>query len=290
MSVVAQSGSVMEAAKLLGISSPAVSHHLKELERETGLSLFIRQHRKIIPTSEALSISKSVDDLMSGLEQAVNFAHEGRSHFKGKIRFGCPVVWGGEMLPKILKTFQQEFPNVVLEVQFSLPEELLKAISNDKLDLCIVDAGDAYRKFFPLIFEDFIVEKQILVGSEKFKHMNTSSYESICQLPFISHVVDGLELKFWFKKHFSKVPRELDVRFVCGDTRFLLNGAREGLGFSLLPEYLVQNSLKSGSLFKIKTQRSSYENRMMIARLPQKKPMPIQKAFLQHLKKNNLLF
>ena len=79
-SVVA-SGSVQAAADNLGLTSSAVSQHLSALQRETGLTLFHRVGRGIVPTEAALVLDRRTDDVMSEwvhLEGVVEDLREGR--------------------------------------------------------------------------------------------------------------------------------------------------------------------------------------------------------------------
>ncbi|MBM3275155.1 MAG: LysR family transcriptional regulator, partial [Candidatus Sericytochromatia bacterium] len=53
-----RAGSVSRAAEILGITQPAVSQQLKALERELGQTLFIRQARGVVATSEAHALAR----------------------------------------------------------------------------------------------------------------------------------------------------------------------------------------------------------------------------------------
>ena len=52
---VMDTGSATAAARLLGLSQPAVSRQLMQLETEVGLDLFARERGKLIPTAHAVA-------------------------------------------------------------------------------------------------------------------------------------------------------------------------------------------------------------------------------------------
>ena len=60
---VVERGSVTTAALVLGVSQPAVSALVARLEEALGYALFTREHRRMVPTAEALALVGEVADL-----------------------------------------------------------------------------------------------------------------------------------------------------------------------------------------------------------------------------------
>lgn len=121
-SVVA-SGSVQAAADNLGMTSSAVSQHLAALQRETGLSLFQRAGRGIVPTDAALVLDAQSDEVMSQwgrLEQVVSDLREGRS---GRLSIGYFTSAGAVWMPTLVKRLTREFPDLVLELVLNEVEQ-----------------------------------------------------------------------------------------------------------------------------------------------------------------------
>jgi DNA-binding transcriptional LysR family regulator len=114
-SVVA-SGSVQAAADNLGMTSSAVSQHLAALRSETGLTLFQRAGRGIVPTDAALVLDAQSDEAMSQwgrLEQVVADLRDGRS---GRLSIGYFASAGAAWMPTLVKRLTAEFPDLVLEL------------------------------------------------------------------------------------------------------------------------------------------------------------------------------
>lgn len=114
-SVVA-SGSVQAAADNLGLTSSAVSQHLQALQRETGLTLFQRAGRGIVPTEAAVVLDAQSDEVMSQwgrLDQVVQDLRDGRS---GRLSIGYFASAGAAWMPSLVKRLTAEFPDLVLEL------------------------------------------------------------------------------------------------------------------------------------------------------------------------------
>jgi DNA-binding transcriptional LysR family regulator len=114
-SVVA-SGSVQAAADYLGLTSSAVSQHLAALQRETGLTLFQRAGRGIVPTEAALVLDAHSDEAMSQwgrLDKIVADLRDGRS---GRLTIGYFASAGSVWMPVLVRRLTREFPDLVLEL------------------------------------------------------------------------------------------------------------------------------------------------------------------------------
>lgn len=109
------SGSVAAAADNLRLSSSAVSQHLSALQRETGLTLFRREGRGLVPTPAALTLQDETDELMSmlgRLDGVVGDLREGRS---GRLTVGYFPSAGAEWMPVLAARLTQEMPGLTLD-------------------------------------------------------------------------------------------------------------------------------------------------------------------------------
>lgn len=64
---VVELGSLTRAARALGVSQPAVSRLLRELEARTGLTLFVRRANRLVPTEAGLTLVAEVERSFVGL-------------------------------------------------------------------------------------------------------------------------------------------------------------------------------------------------------------------------------
>lgn len=121
-SVVA-SGGVQAAADNLGMTSSAVSQHLAALQRETGLTLFERSGRGIVPTEAALVLDARSDEAMSQwnlLDRVVGDLRDGRS---GRLTIGYFASAGWAWMPSLVRRLSREYPDLVLELVLNEVEQ-----------------------------------------------------------------------------------------------------------------------------------------------------------------------
>lgn len=109
-------GSVTAASDLLAISQPSASRLIADLEQATGLPLFVRDKRRLTPTPEALLLLEEVDRLFLGLDTITERVRQIRDRGSGQLRLACLPTFSSSFLPKVVKSFAAEHPDVALTV------------------------------------------------------------------------------------------------------------------------------------------------------------------------------
>lgn len=97
-----QTGSVTRTAELLSISQPAVSKLLRSLEAETGLPLFNRLRRRLVPTPEAHRLWVEVERLFLSARRVDEVARDIRGFGTGELRVAALPILGLRFLPGVL--------------------------------------------------------------------------------------------------------------------------------------------------------------------------------------------
>jgi DNA-binding transcriptional LysR family regulator len=135
---VSQRGSMAQAAAQLGVSQPAVSGVIAELERTLGVPLFERSTRGVKPTIYARAMmDRSVaafDEIKQGIRTIENLADP----TAGELWIGCIESVTALMLPPVLRQFMQRYPRVVIHVsRLTSPTPELRELCERNLDLAL---------------------------------------------------------------------------------------------------------------------------------------------------------
>src|ERR687885_729315 len=113
---VVESGGVTAAAEQLAVSQSDVSFHVRQLERELGISLLARQGRRVVPTEAGLMVARSAQAVLNetySLQRAVADFREGRA---GAIRLGASMTIGDYLLPPLVAGFHHAHPGIRVTV------------------------------------------------------------------------------------------------------------------------------------------------------------------------------
>jgi len=159
---VTQRGSMAQAAVQLGISQPAVSGVIADLERTLGVPLFERSTRGVKPTVYAHAMMDrslaAFDELKQGIRTLENLADPAA----GEVWIGCIESVAVLMLPMVLQTFLQKYPRVVVHVtRLSSPTPAFRELNERKLDLVLArmtePANNTNELAFQRLFDDRLV-------------------------------------------------------------------------------------------------------------------------------------
>ena len=109
------SGSVVAAADNLGMTSSAVSQHLSALRDETGLVLFERVGRGLVPTAAARVIEQQSGDIMAQLAALDNVVADLKAGRTGRVTIGHFSSAGVHLMPQLARRLVDEMPDLVID-------------------------------------------------------------------------------------------------------------------------------------------------------------------------------
>ena len=136
---VMERNSVTIAAQVLGVSQPAVSALIAKLEEAVGYPLFLREHRRLTPTAEALSLVEEVATLLDRHVQLARTAQDIHQTRTGSLAIashpGPSISW----LPPVIAGFTAERPGVTVKLISRQSQGVRDLIPSRAFDLAIAE-------------------------------------------------------------------------------------------------------------------------------------------------------
>ncbi|WP_192384826.1 LysR family transcriptional regulator [Mesorhizobium silamurunense] len=105
---VLRAGSTRRAAAALGISQPAVSQQVKQLETALGIPLFARSTNRIVPSREAWELLRNVELALTSLDRLEASIFAMKNEERQQIAIAAPPVFGFVTLPKAVATIRSK--------------------------------------------------------------------------------------------------------------------------------------------------------------------------------------
>ena len=135
---VVQFKSMAKAASHLGISQPAVSEVIADLEHTLGARLFDRSPRGVEPTIYGQALLRRSRAAFDELKQGVKDIEFLSNPTSGELRIACGTTLAASILPPIVDGFSKAHPGVVLHVQeVPPPTRELSGLRDRKYDLVL---------------------------------------------------------------------------------------------------------------------------------------------------------
>ena len=130
-----QTASMTAAGALLGITQPAVSRLIRDLEAETALTLFDRSAGKLTPTPDAVTLFREVQRSYQGLERVARAAAALGRRREGALRIAASVAPSLYGLPPVLARFRAAWPGVTLSLHTGSSPDVLDLVAMRHCDL-----------------------------------------------------------------------------------------------------------------------------------------------------------
>ena len=111
-----QHGSLLSAARALGISQPTVGRHVALLEVQLGTPLFERTARGLIATPAAKRLADAARAMEAGAQTLMRGAHQAQTTLSGTVRISASQPMACYLLPRLLLKLRFEQPRIQIEL------------------------------------------------------------------------------------------------------------------------------------------------------------------------------
>src|SRR6201990_741296 len=130
-------GSFRGAAQRLNTTQPAISQRIAQLEREMGVKLLNRDHRVASPTPSGRQMMVYAEKLI-GLRSQMMAEVGDRSAMRGVLRLGVAETIVHTWLPKLIKSGNDTYPNLSLEIEVDITPNLSAQLLGQEIELAFV--------------------------------------------------------------------------------------------------------------------------------------------------------
>jgi DNA-binding transcriptional LysR family regulator len=154
---VVRAGGITRAAERLHRVQSNVTTRIRQLEQELGVSLFIREGKRLHLTPAGHLLITYADRLLALADDARNAVQDSRP--RGPFRLGAMESTAAIRLPKTLAEFHRRYPEVTLQLRVGNPQQLASAILAGELDAALVAEPIAEGQFekAPAFIEELVI-------------------------------------------------------------------------------------------------------------------------------------
>ena len=271
-------GSITAAARDLGVSQPAVSKLLRNLETHAGARLLERSTRAVCPTPQGMTLYEASGMSLAMIDAALEAVRSDMGTVGGSLRVHSPVCIGESHLHKLLATFQDRYPSVTIDL----------TLENRAIDLIHENFDVAVRIGRPSdqasIVRKVGLVRRILVASPDYlaRHKKIRSPQSLGDHKLI--VTDtGLSRQGGLTLcRGATTEPEIMVKPILRTNNVLVLTAalKSGRGIGPIQVPLVVDELKSGTLVRILPQYEVKSSELYITYPTSRFLRPVVRTFV----------
>ncbi len=155
---ISKEGTLTQAAKTLQLTQSALSHQLKELERELDVEVFRRHGKRLHLSEQGTRFLRSAEKILA----EVNTLEEDMLNYKSgktsKLSISMQCYTAYHWLPAVIKQYKQRWPDINIQILSDATRRPLEYLINGDLDVGIVRTQMVNNKIkYEPIFEDNLV-------------------------------------------------------------------------------------------------------------------------------------
>jgi molybdate transport repressor ModE-like protein len=135
---VARRGAITEAARALGLTQPALTRRIQQLEEEFGTPLLSRSRRGVALTELGRLVEEEGRQL---IERYARLKETVRAHLRletGTVRMGGGATAVSYLLPDVIRRFRARHPDIVFRLKEAGSREIEEDVAREELELGIV--------------------------------------------------------------------------------------------------------------------------------------------------------
>lgn len=232
-------GGLAKAAEQLNITQSALSHQMKALEEQVGLSLFVRRSKplKLSPAGQKLlTLAGQILPAIEAMEREFQGRVDGRT---GRLFIAIECHACFEWLIPVLETFRTRWPDVDVDIRPGLSFDALPALEREEVDLVISSDPEDIPG---IRFKPLFAYQPVFVGANDHPHAAKPFIEAqdLADQTLITYPVDRSKLDV-FSQLLDPAGVEPKEQRPIELTAVILLLVASGKGVAVLPDWVVSD-------------------------------------------------
>jgi DNA-binding transcriptional LysR family regulator len=251
-SALATSGSLSAAARELGITTPAVSKRLAQMEARLGVTLINRTTRRMSLTPEGEVLLEHARRILADLDDLDQLISRSKGSPKGLLRVNATLGFGRLQVAPVISRYVRQYPEVDVQLQLSA---IQPPLTDDQFDVCIRFGEPSDAR---VIARRLALNRRLLCASPKYIESHgepklprdLSRHNCIC-------IRQGDEAygvwRLFSGRSADRSEEAIKVHgnLATNDGEIAVNWALDGHGILMRAEWDIERYLKSGRLVQV---------------------------------------
>jgi len=238
--------SLSRAAAANGISQPAASQNIQELERRLGTELLDRSRRPLDLTDAGKLYLEFCRDVIRRAEELDASLDHLRGAVTGELRIASIYSLALSDMARVRDEFTRHCPEVSLKVDYQRPDRVYESVLNDAADLGLVSYPEPTRQLSVISWREermavALPPEHRLAVRRKLKPLDLQGEDFV-----------AFDADLAIRRHLDRFLKDqgVDVHITMNfdNIQMVKEAVAHGLGISILPDRTMQNELEQGRL------------------------------------------
>ena len=275
--------SFSKTSKLLYLTQPTVTLHIKDLEEILGVKLLDRNTRKVIPSKAGKVVyeyGKEIINLLKEMEKELEIFKDEK---RGIVEIGGSTIPGQYILPKIIKSFKEKYPQISVYLKVGDSREIVEKVIKGDFDLGMVGAVFKNKE---LVYIPCYEDEIVLIAPPDFPK-DEISLEELYDISLIKREEGS---GTWENAIESLQKKGLDILKLnivgeMGSTEAIKESVKAGLGCGFISSLAIELEKALNLLKVIKIKKISIKRKFYLIYPKVKKITSSEEKFIKFIKK-----
>lgn len=225
---------ITAAARVLHMTQPGVSHHLKLFEEKIGVRVFGRTGTSISHLTPAgKAIIEQAEQILSAAQRLQDLAASLSDPSAGKLAIGTTPAQARYRLPEVVSRFLGAYPGVQLELQQGTPQQTAAMVVDGEVDMVI--ATEAIESFellaaLPCYSWNYTL---LLPCSHPLAYAGEVDLHALARYPIVT-CIDGVSGRSSLERTFAAQGLTPTIAVSAADADSIKSYVRQGIGIGIV--------------------------------------------------------
>lgn len=272
-----------KAGELLGLTQPAVSSQVRQLEEALDQPLFEYVGRKLYSTPLADQLAQHIEVIFDELRHLQTRLTEHSGQVSGELNI-AGVNTAQYVVPYILPSFLQQHPQVKVNVRVVNRAEAIQSLQDNHDDLIVMGMVPDNKPLASLPFLDNELIPVLPAQHPLLKQAQVSPEEFLAANLLVREPGSGSRLAL--ELHMQQHRLHYQPFMQLGSNDAVKHAVIAGLGVAVLPRLSVLSELQLGTLATLELEGFPLRRSWCVVYPKGKHPTPAMKAFIEHVQQN----
>lgn len=248
---IAEEGSLSKAAERLRVAQPALSQHVRNMERDLRTELLFRSSRGVQLTEAGVRLLQQARPLIGQFDQLEEVVRAEDVEPSGEVRFGVPGTVSQVLSARLIQEAAKRYPGIRLRIAEAMSGFIFDWLREDKIDVAVLYRGVDSRG---IRLKQVLSEELLLFGSKDARvgrarpFQDAVDYAKAISLPLavpsrghgLRDLLDEVALQHCgrtFEAH-TEIDSYAPIKTLV----------EQGLAFSILPAMAIKQECEEGRL------------------------------------------
>jgi LysR family transcriptional regulator, transcriptional activator of the cysJI operon len=241
--------SFSKAAEAKFLTQSAVSHLIRNLENELGITLFSRRGKTVSPTPAGRLFYAHAKRIMAQYEEMESEIRNRVGSVRGPLHIGATPTIAAYLLPQVFYGFSRQYPGVLIELSDMNSERIIENLVEGRIEIGFLDGKTGH----PSVAAEAIAEDEIvLIASDDnpLTKIDRPTSRDLASQPFILPEPGSATREFieGLLKVLGIAPRQLKIPMILDNPELTVAMVQSGVGVSFVSLWAAKKAVLEGSV------------------------------------------